>query len=188
MPGQLGYTTTRNITLFSHIDNKTASEKLSDIEPGANKTFHFEVQREMTDLDYAHIRSVVDYKERFAFGLKNESHLDEEVTVYNHGALSTWHQLNHRPDFVKAFKAITELKNRLRKSDMFGRYLALNAYELNFNDYSQLKDSVFYNIAEADAQKLFNDPTYGMGVSKYNLYKWVYAMNSTSDSGSWKDI
>lgn len=107
----------------------------------------------------------MDYKERFTFTLKNESHLDEEVTVYNHGALSAWHQLNHRPDFVKAFKAVTELKKRLRKADMFGRYLALNAYELNFNDYSQLKDSVFFNIAEADAQKLFNDKTYGMGVS-----------------------
>jgi len=43
--------------------------------------------------------------------------------------------------------------------------LALNAFELNFYDYDQLKDSVFYNIAEADAKKLFNDKTYGMGVS-----------------------
>jgi len=91
--------------------------------------------------------------------------LKENVTVYNHGALSTWHQLNHRPDFVKAFKAVTELKNRLRKADMFGRYFALNAYELYFNDFNQLKDSVFYNIAAADAQKLFNDTKYGMGVS-----------------------
>ena len=63
----------------------------ADIEPGKSKTFHFEVERNMTDLDYAHIRSVVDYKERFNFAIKNETHLDEEVTVYNHGALSTWH-------------------------------------------------------------------------------------------------
>ena len=168
MPGQLGYSTTRNITLFSHIDNKTSSlgmPEFADIEPGENKTFHFEVSRDLTDLDYAHIRSVVDYTERYKFISKNESHLNELVTVYNHGALSTWHQLNHRPDFVKAFKAITELKNRLRKSDIFGRYLALNAFKLNFNDYTQLKDSVFFNIAEADAQKLFNDKKYGMGVS-----------------------
>lgn len=164
MPGDLGYTTSRNITLFSHVDNKTSSE-LSNIEPGESRTYDFIVDRNLSDLDYAHIRSVVDYKERFTFSLKNETSLEEEVTVYNHGALSTWHQLNHRPDFAKAFKAITELKSRFRKSDMFGRYLALNAYEVNFKDYSQLKDSVFYNIAEADAQKLFNDPTYGMGVN-----------------------
>jgi len=107
----------------------------------------------------------VDYKERYHFALKNQSHLNEQVKVYNHGALSTWHQLNHRPDFVKAFKAITELKSRFRKSDLFGRYLALNAFDLNFHDLAQLKDSVFYNIAEADADKLFNDKTYGMGVS-----------------------
>lgn len=110
MPGQLGYSYTKNITLFSHIDNKTKSFELQDIAPGENKTFHFQVQRDMTDLDYAHIRSVVDYKERYSFSLKNQSHLNEEVKVYNHGALSTWHQLNHRPDFVKAFKAVTELK------------------------------------------------------------------------------
>jgi len=79
--------------LFSHIDNKTKSVGMgfADIEPGESKTFHFKVERNMTDLDYAHIRSVVDYKERFNFTLKNKTHLDEEVTVYNHGALSTWH-------------------------------------------------------------------------------------------------
>jgi hypothetical protein len=110
------------------------------------------------------------------------SHLDEAITVYNHGALSTWHQLNHRPDFVKAFKAITELKKRFRKSDIFGRYFALNAYELTFHDLDQLKDSVFYKIDPSDQAKLFNDPTYGMGVDQYNLYKWVYAVNGTSSS------
>jgi hypothetical protein len=75
MPGQLGYKTTRNITLFSHIDPKaTSSDKirpfgspnLSDIKPGESKTFHFDVSRNLTDLDYAHIRSVVDYKENYA--------------------------------------------------------------------------------------------------------------------------
>jgi len=113
--------------LFSHEDHG-----LSDNPAGENKTFHFEVQRDMTNLDYAHIRSVVDYNERYAFDLKNEEDLNENVTVYNHGALSTWHQLNHRPDFVKAFKAVTELKKRLRQSDIFGRYLALNAFKLSF--------------------------------------------------------
>ena len=68
----------------------------------------------MTNLDYAHIRSVVDYNERYTFDPRDADQLLENITVYNHGALSTWHQLNHRPDFVKAFKAVTELKKRLR--------------------------------------------------------------------------
>ena len=108
MPGTLGYKTSRNITLFSHEDSVGLG-----FESG-NKTFQFNIDRNLTNLDYAHIRSVVDYNERHDFHPANISELNDIVTVYNHGALSTWHQLNHRPDFVKAFKAITELKKRFR--------------------------------------------------------------------------
>jgi hypothetical protein len=113
MPGKLGYRTSRNITLYGHAEPDQAVAG-SGAAPDQTKTIRFTLERELTNLDYAHIRSVVDYNERFQFNADDEDVLKENVTVYNHAALSTWHQLNHRPDFALAFKAISELKRRFR--------------------------------------------------------------------------
>jgi hypothetical protein len=113
MPGKLGYRTSRNITLYGHAEFDPARAG-PGAAPDQNKTIRFTVDRELANLDYAHIRSVVDYNERFTFNTEDEDVLNENVTVYNHGALSTWHQLNHRPDFAQAFKAVSELKKRFR--------------------------------------------------------------------------
>lgn len=135
MPGRLGYLTSKNITLYGHAEFDNSHAEMG-AAPDQNKTIRFTVDRELAHLDYAHIRSVVDYDERFTFNTKDQDTLKENVTVYNHGALSTWHQLNHRPDFAQAFKAMSELKRRFRQSDPFGRYFALNAYHVSFNDFN----------------------------------------------------
>ena len=103
----------------------------------------------------------------------------------NFAALSVWHQLTHRPDFVNAFKAISEVKKRYRESDPFGRYFALNAYYTCFNDYKTLENSVFYGIPDLDAQIIWDDDVYGMGKNESALYRWVKAMNGTNTSDEW---
>ena len=67
--------------------------------------------------------------------------LQKNVTHLNYGALSAWYQIRSAPDFVKAFKAISQVKQIVKESDPFGRYWAMNIYFSEFTDEIWLNDT-----------------------------------------------
>jgi|TARA_B110000285_G_C15004961_1_gene553361 predicted oxidoreductase len=50
----------------------------------------------------------------------------------NYGGLSIWHQLKNRPDFVKAYMALNQVKTIMDNTDVYGRYFTYNAFEIAF--------------------------------------------------------
>lgn len=114
--------------------------------------------------------------------------MNEQISTFNMGALSVWHQLENKPDFVKAFKAISQLKKLYLKSDPYGRYFAHNIYLLAYNNMEEMKRSVLGGFTDSAAKAIFEDAVYGLGTSQGTLYRWVKAMNDGPTSITYKNI
>lgn len=167
MPGDLGYMWTRSLHLFQGDANMDKEYRIN-----------YHMERDFEDIEYVHIQSVVDYTEKYSFMIEGDSSMmTDKINTFNLGALSTWYQLEHRPDFLKAFKALTQLKKLYLRCDPYGRYFAHNIWLMAYKDKAVMKSSVLSGISDSDANILMDDPVYGIGTGKGTLYRWVKAMN-----------
>lgn len=69
------------------------------------------------------------------------------ITTPNHAALSVWHQINNRPEFLNGYKALVEMKKLYYKSDSYNRLFARNAYYVAFNDENIVNQSVLKAVS-----------------------------------------
>ena len=109
------------------------------------------------------------------------------MTTFNHAGLSVWQQLMGRPDFLNAFKAVTQMKKLFIKSDPYLRYFARNIYYLAYNDINIMESSVLNTLKPATQTAIFNDETYGFK-DPTTLYQWTRAMNAGSSSAIYQQI
>jgi len=105
----------------------------------------------------------------------------------NFGGLSTWHQLQTRPYFLKAFKAINEMKSLFIKSDPYYRYFTHNIFNLAFDDLSMLENNVLGGLSAESQTAIFGDAKYGFNSTR-TLYQWVKAFKGGPDCSSYKAI
>jgi hypothetical protein len=109
------------------------------------------------------------------------------MTSVNFGALSAWHQINNRPEFLNGYRAMVEMKQQYQKTDSYNRMLALNAFNVAFNDENIVNQSVLKSVSVATQSAIMNDAVYGLNSSD-TLYQWVKAMNGGSSSKIYNDI
>jgi len=107
-----------------------------------------------------------------------DASLDEPIEVDNLGALSVWTQLTTEPDFAKAFRALSQLKNLLGSTKLYDRYFSYNLYRMTYGNLDEARKNVLFAVSKETSEAIFNDATFGWK-SKSTLYKWVRAMYET---------
>jgi len=108
MPGSLGYGISRKLDLSLPVPPTEGEDATAD--PPAKKSYSISLKakRSFEDIEYRPTESVVGLSERYDYEVEEGAEdMKTPVTVRNSGALSVWHQLNHRPDFLGGFKALS---------------------------------------------------------------------------------
>lgn len=181
IPGDLGYQFTR-LLKFSDSYQKLNGENAQQIELNLN------VKRQFSNVDYQHTESVINYSNDYSFeGINADQMKTTMMTSVNFGAISAWHQINNRPEFLNAYRAMVEMKQLYQKTDSYNRLLALNAFNVAFNDENIVNQSVLKSVSAATQKAIMNDAVYGLNNSE-TLYQWVRAMNGGSTSKIYTDI
>jgi hypothetical protein len=73
---------------------------------------------------------------------------------------------------------ISLIHDQFKKIDFATRMNAANAYSYLFKDKKMTFKAVLGHMKEADAEKIYSDPVYGMN-SPTKLYYWAAAVKST---------
>jgi len=108
MPGSLGYAATRKLDFSLPTPPSEGKDETAD--PPAKKTYSvgLKTKRIFEGVNYRPTESVVGLSERYDYEVtEGAEDMKTSVTVRNSGALSVWYQLNHRPDFLGGFKALS---------------------------------------------------------------------------------
>lgn len=181
IPGDLGYQFTRQLKYtdsYKQLMGQNAAEVLVNLN----------VNREFANVDYQHTESIIDYTHDYTFsGINADQMKTTMMTSLNFGALSAWHQINNRPEFLNGYRAMVEMKQQYQKTDSYNRLLALNALNVAFNDENIVNQSVLKSVSAATQKAIMNDKVYGLNSSE-TLYQWVRAMNGGSQSKIYNDI
>ena len=114
IPGKLGY---------------KFKKALQIMLPGSEQKLEFDVERTFQNLTYEPTESIVDYLTNFEYkNDKLELTGSKNMSTFNFGGLSVWSQLNSQPDFLKAFRALYQVKNQLTSTNIYDRYFAYNLF------------------------------------------------------------
>lgn len=178
VPGDLGYKYTRKIKYSA-----SASLDLAD-EP---REVDLEMSRQFTNVDYVHTESILDYTQEYQYSGLDSTQMNKTMTSINFGAISAWHQINNRPEFLNGYRALVAMKKLYQQSDSYHRLFATNALYVAFNDENIVNQSVLRTVSAATQQAIMNDETYGFNNSE-TLYQWIRAMNGGADSQVYQDI
>lgn len=77
--------------------------------------------------------------------------------------------MTNKPDFWLAFKALTQIRDKL-VSQLQSRLYAFNAYYYAFSNKATVMSSVLNGIASSE--DIYNDPQFGMDTIT-KLYFWA---------------
>jgi uncharacterized protein (DUF1330 family) len=138
-----------------------------------------DIDRQFEHVAYKPTQSVVDYAEKYDYTQTDSSGVkidEEEVDTVNYGALSVWHQIDNKPEFLCAYKAMVHLRYQLfNTTNIYERYFSRNLQDFIVNDKDKTSQALLYEFTDATVIKeLYDDPDYGLF---NNLYKWVVAYN-----------
>lgn len=162
--------------------------KVVDVQSPEHHKMDLNISREFTGVDYVSIESVIRYNEKYDFeGVDHSALNDSKINTFNHAALSTWYQLENRPDFLDAFKALVQVKQLYTLSDPYFRYLTVNCFNLAFHDITLIDKSVLLNLSDDSKKAIYEDEDYGMNETS-KLYNWIKAMNNGPSSEIYKEI
>jgi hypothetical protein len=119
--------------------------------------YEFNVKRSFENIEYKPTQSVVNYNEKYEFEFLpgTDQDLNTTVKTFNYGGLSVWHQMNNRPDFVNAFKALNQLRLLIDGIEMYGRYFSYNIFNFAYNDIEKVK--TFTKMSESTLKFVYND-------------------------------
>jgi len=97
--------------------------------------------------------------------------LQTDYSHLNLGALSLWYQVTEKPDFYKAFQALSKIRQQYVDQLQFKLY-AYHAYNYFFNSENIAVNMFLKHIFdEATAKKIYSDPVLGMD-SVTKLFYW----------------
>jgi hypothetical protein len=97
----------------------------------------FNVERNLFNLTYQATEQVINYQEQYKYDSQS-SDQNANISTLNYGGLSIWHQLMNRPDFVKAYMALNQVKTIMDNTDVYGRYFAFNAFNVAFDSIEKV--------------------------------------------------
>ena len=137
IPGNLSYTYTKNLTIYSLNSTDSGSPILNLTTAGK---FNYSMQRQFNGVTWNQTQSSVGYSEQY-FYLFNQEELSEEayglnqnISTINMAAQSIWYQMNSMPFSWKAWQAISQISYLMFDQDLITRYYAYNAFFYFFYD------------------------------------------------------
>mmetsp|Transcript_39184 Transcript_39184/g.28327 ORF Transcript_39184/g.28327 Transcript_39184/m.28327 type:complete len:126 (+) Transcript_39184:480-857(+) len=103
------------------------------------------------------------------------------------GALSVLYQMENKPDFWLAWKALCQINTIMFNSSIVNRYYAWNAYNYVFYDYDAVQAGVLGGFDSATSNAIYTDTFYGLDTVN-KLFYWVNANQNGADSDDYKNI
>lgn len=114
---------------------------------------------------------------------------DPTLEVPNFSAMSLWTKLvgDSRADYVKAFMAISHVKNMLRATDISTRYLTYNLFHWGYQNQTKATAVALADLDPKMQQAVFNDTLYGF--NQIGTFKnWVLAYRKKNESAIYTEI
>lgn len=187
IPGSLGYTWERTYTPYTvnSLNNQNGNGAALDMHKEDPVTS--QVTRDFKDALWAPTVSVVEYYEDYGTEEDISEAVEGDYTTLNMGALSIIHQMNSKPDFWLAWKALSQVNTIMFTSDLVNRYYAWNAYNYVMSDSDMVYAGVLGGFDTTTAQAIYTDNFYGLDTVN-KVYEWVLANQGGSDSDAWKNI
>ncbi len=106
--------------------------------------------------------------------------LTQDYSHLNLGALSLWYQVTEKPDFYKAFQALSKIRQQFVDETQF-KLIAYHAYNYFFNNQNTAINMFLAHLFDKDtATKIYSNPVLGMD-SVTKLFYWFQACSSTTD-------
>lgn len=175
IPGDLKYHSKKSINLYGlDLSNKDDTGRITTVKATSLGEMVVQEGQTFKDPQYDPQSATITYTID-----KTATYLQEvktaELSQFNLGGLSLWYQIANPLDFQLSFKMISLIHDQFKKIDFATRMNAANAYSYLFKDKKMTMKAVLGHMKEADAEKIYSDPVYGMD-SPTKLYYWAAAV------------
>lgn len=77
----------------------------------------------------------------------SNQNLDQQFNTIDFGSYSVWHQMVNRPRYWLAWQAMATLSDLMFRSNLLYRYMAYNAYNYLFFDYTLVQQGVLVGLS-----------------------------------------
>jgi len=159
IPGSLNYLWERTYNYYSLVSlpNQNGAND-QNLNLHKEDSVESQISRYFNDALWSPTVSVVEYYEKYS----TDQDVDGDYNTFNLGGLSIVHQMNNKPDFWLAWKALTQVNTIMFNSDIVNRYYAWNVYNYVMFDQSMVFAGVLGGFDASTAQTIYTDPFYGL--------------------------